>query len=56
MNIELLNKYKVIEWIYNYWLSTKFLNECWIKLTNQIRLILILNKNTKFKAKEILLN
>ena len=49
MNIELLNKYKVIEWIYNYWLNK-------IKLTNQIRLILILNKNTKFKVKEILLN
>ena len=37
MNIELLNKCKVIEWIQNYWINIKFLNEYGIiesKLTN----------------------
>ena len=58
-NIKLLNKCKAIEWIYNYWIITKFLNEYKIieaKLTNWIRLILILNKNKNFGVKEILLN
>ena len=27
MNTDLLNKYKVIEWIYNYWINVKLLNE-----------------------------
>ena len=27
MDIEVLNKYKVIEWIYNYWINVKLLNE-----------------------------
>ena len=27
MNIELLHKYKVIEWVYYYWIDLKLLNE-----------------------------
>ena len=27
MNLEILNKYKVIEWIYNYWINVKLSNE-----------------------------
>ena len=28
MNIALLNKDKVIKWIYNYWTNIEFLNDC----------------------------
>ena len=58
MNIELLNICKVIKWTWNYWIDIKLLNEYRIieqKLTNWIRLILILNINKNFKVKEILL-
>ena len=27
MNMEILNRYKVIEWIYNYWINVKLLSE-----------------------------
>ena len=52
-------KFKDFEWILNYWTNIKLLNEYrmleW-KLTNWIRLILILNINKNFEVKEILMN
>ena len=59
MNIELLNKYEVIEWVWNYLTNIELLNEYRIiewKTTNRRRLILILNIHINFEVKEMSLN
>ena len=48
MNMELLDEYKIIEWVQNYWMNIKFLNEYRIikqKLVDLVRYISILNIN-----------